>query len=412
MKRFEAFWPKRIYKVTRFGRNASRWLILFVMLTTFIPNVAMSADINGKIEAQRRKVEATQSALAQKRAELHAATVRVSNLQDALHQTQSAMDSVQGRLDAVRDQETNTQRKLAWNTLQLNAARASLALHDEALKRRLVDTYERGDLGYISVLLAAKSFSDFVERWEDLRLLVAANQKAVRTRKVAEQKVSSAQSALLATQSALQQEELTRQRALNQLGILVQEKQNIVALADARRRHVASDVAQMEGLSQSEESALEELIREKEAQIAAARRASGISGPEFSTPPGLVAWPVHGTITSPFGWRQNPFGGGPEFHQGLDIAASTGTTVTAAASGTVISAGWYGGYGNYILIDHGGGMSTGYGHLSQIFVASGQTVQKGQAIGAVGSTGASTGPHLHFEVRMHGKPVDPAAYLK
>ncbi|HEV2261298.1 MAG TPA: M23 family metallopeptidase, partial [Candidatus Rubrimentiphilum sp.] len=118
-----------------------------------------------------------------------------------------------------------------------------------------------------------------------------------------------------------------------------------------------------------------------------------------------------GTITSPFGWRQNPFGGGPEFHQGLDIAAATGTTVTAAASGTVISAGWYGGYGNYILIDHGGGMSTGYGHLSQIFVSNGQTVQKGQAIGAVGSTGASTGPHLHFEVRMHGKPVDPAKYL-
>jgi murein DD-endopeptidase MepM/ murein hydrolase activator NlpD len=88
-----------------------------------------------------------------------------------------------------------------------------------------------------------------------------------------------------------------------------------------------------------------------------------------------------------------------------------GTTITAAASGTVISAGWYGGYGNYILIDHGGGMATGYGHCSQIFVSVGQQVQKGQAIGAVGSTGASTGPHLHFEVRINGKPVDPAQYL-
>jgi len=88
-----------------------------------------------------------------------------------------------------------------------------------------------------------------------------------------------------------------------------------------------------------------------------------------------------------------------------------GTTVTAAASGTILSAGWYGGYGNYSLIDHGGGMSTGYGHLSRIFVSTGQQVQRGQAIGAVGSTGASTGPHLHFEVRITGKPVDPTAYL-
>ena len=118
-----------------------------------------------------------------------------------------------------------------------------------------------------------------------------------------------------------------------------------------------------------------------------------------------------GQITSPFGWRRSPFGGSPEFHQGLDIAANMGTTIIAPASGTVISSGWYGGYGNYILIDHGGGMATGYGHLSQMFVSAGQQIQKGQAIGAVGSTGASTGPHLHFEVRINGKPVDPAAYL-
>ncbi len=118
-----------------------------------------------------------------------------------------------------------------------------------------------------------------------------------------------------------------------------------------------------------------------------------------------------GTITSPFGWRSNPFGGSPEFHQGLDIAAPMGTTVTAAAGGTVIMAQWYGGYGNYILIDHGGSYSTGYGHLSAMYVAAGQSVQRGQAIGAVGSTGQSTGPHLHFEVRIGGKPVDPAPRL-
>jgi murein DD-endopeptidase MepM/ murein hydrolase activator NlpD len=182
-----------------------------------------------------------------------------------------------------------------------------------------------------------------------------------------------------------------------------------VAVADAQRRHVASDVAQLEDLSATQEAQLERDIQAYEAEQEAARRAAGIAGP--STAPGALDWPVHGTITSPFGYRQNPFGGGVEFHQGLDIAAPMGTTIEAAAGGTVIQAGWFGGYGNFIVIDHGGGMSTGYGHCSQIFVSVGQKVQKGQAIGAVGSTGVSTGPHVHFEVRLNGKPVDPAPYL-
>ena len=99
-------------------------------------------------------------------------------------------------------------------------------------------------------------------------------------------------------------------------------------------------------------------------------------------------------------------------HTGIDIAAEMGTTVLAPAAGRVISAGWNdGGYGNMIIIDHGGNMSTLYGHLSQIFVGDGQEIAKGQAIGAVGSTGMSTGPHLHFEVRVGGKPVDPMGFL-
>jgi murein DD-endopeptidase MepM/ murein hydrolase activator NlpD len=252
-----------------------------------------------------------------------------------------------------------------------------------------------------------------VERWEDLRLLISANQRAVRERKAAEQKVSSAQTDLETTQIALQTQQQAQERAQNQLQTLADERRNLVAVADAQRRHVAGEVAEIEDLSAAQESYLETLVRERqaelEAQREAARRAAGIVGPE--TAPGILAWPVTGTITSPFGYRNNPFGGGMEFHQGLDIAAPMGTTVRAAAGGTVISAGWYGGYGNYILIDHGGGMATGYGHLSQIFVSAGQQVAKDQPIGAVGSTGMSTGPHLHFEVRMHGKPTDPAAYL-
>lgn len=391
-----------------------RCLLAVLAALALLPSVAAPSPLTQRIEAQRKKMESLQAKLHQKRGELHAATVRVEDLQQQLTQTNAAIGQVQARLDDLDAQQRSTQRKLWWNTIQLDAAKKTLALHDAMLKRRLVDVYEHGDLGYVSVLLASTSFSDFVERWQDLRLLIEANERAVRARKAAESKVAAAQSDLESVQLTLEQQSQAQQRAQNQLDTLAQERRNLVAVADAARQNVANQVAQMEDLSASEEAELERMIRERQAELAAARaaarRAAGIVGPE--TAPGQLAWPVTGTITSPFGMRPNPFGGGAEFHQGLDIAAPMGTTVTAAASGVVLSAGWYGGYGNYILIDHGGGMSTGYGHLSQIFVSSGQQVQKGQAIGAVGSTGMSTGPHLHFEVRIGGKPTDPAAYLR
>lgn len=393
--------------------NARVRTLAAILLFALLPATAMPSSLNARIDAQRRRTEQIHQQLHVKRTELHAATVRVTNLQTQLDQTNAAITSVNAHLDDLAAQEHSTQRKLWWNTIQLDAAEKTLKLHDNLLKRRLVDVYEHGDLGYLSVLLASRSFTDFVERWEDLRLLIAANERAVRERKAAESKVARAQRSLVSTQEALQSQEQAQQRARNQLGILAAERSNLVAVADAQRRHVASEVAQMEDLSASEEAQLEQLIVERQRQVEAEReaqrRAAGIVG--TTSAPGALAWPVSGTITSPFGYRRNPFGGGMEFHQGLDIAAPMGTTITAAASGTVISAGWYGGYGNYILIDHGGGMATGYGHCSQIFVSAGQQVQKGQAIGAVGSTGASTGPHVHFEVRINGKPVDPAAYL-
>lgn len=373
---------------------------------------ANAQTIDQRIQSERAKAATIQSALHDKRAQLHIVSRRYNDLQAQLSQTNAAIAGVNDRIGGLQAQASSTQRRLDWNTLQLDAARATLKRHDDALKQRLVDIYENGDLGYLNVLISARSFSDFVERWEDLRLLIASNQRAVRARKQAEAQVASVEAALESTRLQLQQEQQAQVEARNQLDTLAAERQNLVSLTGAQRRAVATQVAQMEDLSAAEESQLESLIQEKQRELEAARRAAGITGgQETAGGPGTFSWPVTGTITSPFGWRSNPFGGAPEFHQGLDIAAPSGTTVTAAAAGTVIMAQWYGGYGNYILIDHGGGYSTGYGHLSAIYVSNGQFVKRGQAIGAVGSTGASTGPHLHFEVRIDGKPVDPAPRL-
>jgi murein DD-endopeptidase MepM/ murein hydrolase activator NlpD len=133
--------------------------------------------------------------------------------------------------------------------------------------------------------------------------------------------------------------------------------------------------------------------------------------PEATGSGAPMQWPVAGQITSPFGERKNPMGAGDDFHPGLDIAADEGAPISAAAAGRVISAGPDGGYGNLIVVDNGNGITTRYAHCSQIFARVGESVLPGQTIGAVGSTGHSTGPHLHFEVRVDDRPVDPAQFL-
>ncbi len=390
-------------------------IVAVTLILGFAPTFAAGnpSTLQQRIDAERAKAAQIQAQLHAKRSELHSVTMRYQDLQSQLQETNDAIGAVNARIGDLSSQVSATQRKIDWNTIQLDAAKNSLKLHDDLLKKRLVDIYENGDLSYASVLLSARSFNDFVERWEDLRLLIAANERAVRVRKAAEARVAAVEADLERANMELQGEQEDQQRARSQLDGLASERQNLVAVAAQQRRHVATQVAQIEDLSAAEEAQLETLIVERQRELEAARRAHGIAGGGIAPggPVGTFSWPVTGTITSPFGWRSNPFGGAPDFHPGLDIAAPTGTTVTAAAGGTVIMAQWYGGYGNYISIDHGGGYSTGYGHLSAIYVANGQTVARGQAIGAVGSTGASTGPHLHFEVRINGKAVDPAPRL-
>lgn len=130
---------------------------------------------------------------------------------------------------------------------------------------------------------------------------------------------------------------------------------------------------------------------------------------ELAAKPSL--WPVYGEVTSGFGWRVSPWGGGSEFHQGIDIANGMGTPVVATADGRVTLSEWSEGYGNVVHIDHGNGMETIYGHNSQIVIKAGQSVNKGQIISYLGNTGKSTGPHVHYEVRVKGAAVDPLSFM-
>jgi murein DD-endopeptidase MepM/ murein hydrolase activator NlpD len=378
-----------------------------------------NSNVDKKIQQQRQKQQVIHQQLQQKRGELDQARTRYVSAAQQLDDTNHNISVANNQLAMLQGQMRSNQRLLNWNQIQLDAAQKTLQRHTDALNRRLVDAYERGELSYLTVLFSATSFSDFVERWDDIRLLINANQRALRDRKAAEAKVADVESELQATHARLSQNQIAVQQTQNQLAALAQERTQLVAAADAQKRQVAQEVTQLEEISEQTELEIEALIREKQAEEAArraaARRAALLAGqepPPIVGAPGQLIWPVSGRISSPFGMRTNPVSGRFLMHTGIDIAAEMGTTVVAPADGKVITAGWNdGGYGNMIIIDNGGSMSTLFGHLSQIFVATDQEVKRGQAIGAVGSTGESTGPHLHFEVRIDGKPVDPMSYL-
>ena len=390
----------------------------FVLAALPMTGVAKSS-VDAKLQQQRQKQQVIHQKLQQKRGELDAAGSRYLSAAQQLQETNHNIDVANNQLASLQGQMRSNQRQLDWNQVQLNAAQATLRRHTDALNRRLVDAYEHGDQSYLTLLFSATSFADFVERWDDIRLLVSANQTALRARKAAEAKVADLQSQLLGARTRLQANQTAVQQTQNQLAALATERTQLVAAADAQKRQVAQEVTQLEEISEQTELQVEALIRQKQAEEAArlqaARRAALLSGqepPPLVGAPGALGWPVSGRISSPFGMRTNPVSGRFLMHTGIDIAAEMGTTVLAPADGKVISAGWNsGGYGNMIILDNGGPMSTLFAHLSQIFVSADQEVKRGQAIGAVGSTGESTGPHLHFEVRIDGKPVDPMSYL-
>jgi murein DD-endopeptidase MepM/ murein hydrolase activator NlpD len=401
-------------------RHVARVLVALVLAVALAPSAGLSKSrVDDKIRQQRAKIDAVHQQLHQKRGELNTAQARVDDLQSQLAETNRNIASVNGRLAEVQGHIRSTQRKLAWNQIQLGAAKQTLKRHQDVLNRRLVDAYEHGDLGYVDVLLRARSFTDFVERWNDIRFLVKANESTIRARKSDEARVVAIQDGLLGVQAELGSEQDQARQQQRALDALAGQRQNLVSAADAQRRDVQAQVVQLDEMSAAEEAALEALIvekqREEDARRLAQRRARQLAGEELPPEPGApgqLMWPVSGPITDPFGMRMHPVFHRMIMHNGIDIGVPTGTPVAAAAAGTIIVASYQGNCGNMVAIDHHGGLSTLYCHLSQMFVGVGQQVQRGQAIGAAGATGDATGPHVHFQVMQNGHPVDPMSYLR
>jgi murein DD-endopeptidase MepM/ murein hydrolase activator NlpD len=339
-------------------------------------------NVQQQIEAQQRKAE-----LARRKEQ---------TIAEQLRAIQRELDAAEDEYETVNDQLENTEQHIKANVELSNRLTKKLEVQTKTLHRRIRDIYKNGQVNYLDVLLGAKDFNDFVGRMDILKKILAYDNALIQGTKADRETLRKAK------------EQLEADRAkIVELRKLAATKREQVAERRQERRGVLNAATYERETAERAYRELIETSRQIEQMIK--RIQSGEKNIGGST--GTMTWPAEGEITSPFGWRVHPIFGTQRLHTGIDIGADYGDAIRAADGGVVIHADWMGGYGNAVIIDHGNGISTLYAHNSQLLVDEGQTVAKGQTVARCGSTGYSTGPHLHFEVRQNGSPVNPLNYL-
>jgi len=368
-------------------------------------------------EVQDRKARAAERAarlddrgdsLAGKVAALDAMRAEAEAKVDAL---EDQLDRLDTRIKVKQKQLTEAQKRMAVLTSELQDILADLGGRTDVFVDRAVAAYKAGPTAGVEAVLSSGDFNDLIARYEyyqaaldtDSALLdeIETLRDGVEGRRMEveqrQQEISDAKIALLKDRAAIEVIHEERSAVLAEREQIVAEKESLLSEVRGRQRHYEEVVAQLE---------------EDAAEIRALLASQASSGGPFPTGGGQLLWPAAGPLTSGYGYRTHPIFGDTRLHTGIDIGAGYGAPVIAADAGTVVFAGVMSGYGNAIVIDHGNGLATTYNHLSSFLVAGGQGVARGSQIGAVGCTGYCTGPHLHFEVRVNGNPVDPMPYLQ
>ncbi|MEA5462405.1 murein hydrolase activator EnvC family protein [Leptothoe sp. PORK10 BA2] len=338
------------------------------------------------LEQQQQELEAEQNRLQKLERE---AAQQLDGLQDSITITDLKIGDTEFQLAQAQERLKQLENEFGWAQEEYETVRI-------AAVRRLQFMQRQKDAEGWALLLKSENLNEFLERRYLLSKVYEADSNVMAEVQAKADMIVRQQQGVEAQKNSIA---LLRQQLLAQRDQFeAQAGQQNELITRLKENRSALEAAQAQLVRDSE--SLANLIRQR---VAAAT--GGVVGT------GQMSFPTAGQITSRFGSRFHPVLGYNRFHAGVDFGAPYGTGIVAADSGTIIFSGWYGGYGNSVIIDHGGGLTTLYAHASRLNVSEGQSVSKGQAIAAVGSTGLSTGPHLHFEVRRDGNPVDPLRFL-
>lgn len=364
------------------ARRTSRALIIALLLT-LVPATAADASHNArKLERTRREIRATRAQLANAMASEADVRAQLNAITSRLNTHQAALNAARGRLNGIDLKIRGQQRRLA-------ALGSQQASRSEAIGERARALYMMGPADAFQALTSATTIEEFVGRAGAIEMVNDADLLTVERLQTAKFEAQRIRAALKG-----------QREAAAEIRDEIAQQVSLVAEIAAVKRQAHSRLAGKVGDYRGELAALE---REQARILSLIRSRSSTSRGPISRK-GFI-WPFRGNITSPYGPR---WGG---FHTGMDIDCQTGNAIKASKAGKVIESGWGGGYGNMIVIDHGNGVATLYAHMSRLYKSRGARVPQGQIIGACGSTGNSTGDHLHFEVRINGNHTNPRPYL-
>ena len=373
------------------------WLLLLTAPVKAQPSPQPSASVDTLRQRQEQ--------IDQQRSNLRKERDRLSTAQQAIQgQIGGTKLNIQSTETAYKDYESQLQLANKYlKELEITLAQAQQNYYQKQsatiARLRFLQRQKITGFGW-DILLKSQNINELLDRRRQVKLIYQADQQILAKLKAESQRIKQqkAEIELQKNQIALLTQQLLAQKQQFQAQ-LTSQQQLIQRLTTDKQ---ALEAAQAQLASDSRSIGI--LIQR---QVAATNKT--ILPNSLGT--GQLNYPSEAEITSSFGWRIHPILGYSRFHSGLDFGADYGTTIRAADNGVVIFAGWYGGYGNAVVINHGKGISTLYGHNSKLYVAEGQSVQRGEVIADAGSSGLSTGPHLHFEVRQDGEPVDPMNYL-
>jgi murein DD-endopeptidase MepM/ murein hydrolase activator NlpD len=373
-----------------------------------------AGDVYGRKHSVDARLSALHARIAEAQRKAQALSAQIDSVSSQIQRLEGRVGDVSARLTTLESDLALHQRKLdrltalfRLETKRYLFLRRQYSLALARLNARLVAVYEQGNVDSVDVILGASNLADLVDRLDYVNQVGAADERIATSVGRAKGAARAAREATRKLRGVVAGETRAVRARTEQVRAvrneLVSSRQQLVAARSSKRVSLVR-VRASEREEVSEAQALEQVSAALGAQIQAAQSASSYSPPASRSASGFI-WPVSGPVTSPFGMRWG------RMHTGIDIGVGYGTPIHAAASGQVIYAGWMDGYGNLVFIDHGSGISTGYAHQSSIEVSNAQTVSQGQVIGYVGGTGHCFGPHLHFEVRVKGTPVDPLGYL-
>jgi len=335
-----------------------------------------------------QQIKQTQRNINQVKSEKKSVSKAIEELDSKLNQAEDELSNVENLLVGLENQ-------IKVTTMELERASNDASSQKELLKKRVRVMYENGNVGYLSVILNSTSFSDFISRVDFLKKIIDFDMNLL-------SKMKSHRDSVADKRGQLESEQKEKVRLKAEIA---NKKEKVEVTKQDREKTLKDLTKDLKELERQEDNLLAQSneIAKKIVSLQSSQKYIG----------GKLGWPSPGyyKITSSYGYRNHPILKKKKLHTGIDIAVPSGTSVVAANSGKVIYSGYYGGYGNTVIIDHGGKISTLYAHNSKLLVKVGAQVEKGKVISKSGSTGLSTGPHLHFEVRENGQPVDPLKYL-